>query len=580
MGRKTDLSRRDFLKGAALGTGVVGAASAGLLAGCTPSGGGSSTPPPPSEGPKAQSFPGILDENDFADSLLELDPITDFIDEKTFDVVVIGAGTAGLPALLTALEEGATACCLQKEDSAISQGNGCGAVIKEISDEIGIQKWMQGYRASNGYRMNMDLFQFFADYSGETLCWTDKIAEEIGFPADSHSVSGSVEYADGGRVAYAMHSFGPKPLSMKELVEKMADLAVSRGAEIFYKTPGVQLIQGDDGRAIGVVGKSEDGYIKLNATKAVIVATGDYQNNDSMILKYIPDTFRFARKQYNKTGEGHLMCMLAGGQMARVGHCKQMHDMDSGGTFFANIPLVALDDNGRRFMNENVPMTQWNNSLANLYDQDDPGVFYRIYDGAYEEKIPTWGNFRPPAPKAMENYIPELTTGQGVHKALIDTHRADTLEELANIVGLDYNKMKAGIDRYNSLCDSGDDVDFGRPAAQMTKIDTPPFWCIKSWIRLTAINAGIQVDEHYQVIDADRKPIPGLFAVGTTGGGPCCGTDWTMGGGTSIGHCMTSGRYATIFALTGGLKPSKPVAWDEVAPLYIDVTDPNAVFAK
>jgi hypothetical protein len=274
------------------------------------------------------------------------------------------------------------------------------------------------------------------------------------------------------------------------------------------------------------------------------------------------------------------MCILAGGQMARVGHCKQMHDMDSGGTPFANIPLLALDDNGNRFMNENVPMTQWNTALSNLHDQEDPGVFYRFFDGAYQTKIPSWGAYNPPSPKAMENYIPELSSGEGVHMSLIDTHRADTLEELASIIGLDYSKMKAGIDRFNALCDTGEDTDFGRPNAQMTKIDTPPFWCIKTWIRLTAINAGVEVDEHYQVIDANRKPIPGLFAVGTTGGGPCGGIDWTMGGGTSIGHCMTSGRYATIYALTGDLKPAKPVSWDEVAPLYIDVTDPNAVFAK
>ncbi len=583
MSKKSDVSRRSFLKGAALGTGALGVASVGLLAGCAPTSspsGSSGAASGTGGGAAAQSYPGILDAKDFENSILELDPITEFVDEKTFDVVVIGAGTAGVPALITALEEGATACCLQREDSAVSQGNGAGAVILEESDELGIQKWMQMYRADNEYRMNMELFRFFVDYSGETLCWTDKIAKEIDFPAASHSTSASTKYADGGQIAYAMHSFGPKPLSMNELIKKMADYAVEQGAEIFYKTPGVQLIQAEDGTAIGVIGKSDEGYIKFNANKAVIVATGDYQNNESMVEKYLPDAARFARKQYNKTGEGHLMCMLAGGEMANVGHCKQMHDMDSGGTFFANIPLVALDESGNRFMNENIPMTQWNVALKYLTEQEDPGVFYRIYDGAYQDKIKSWGNFNPPAPKPMENYIPELSNGEGVHEGLIDTHRADTLDELASMIGLDAAKLKAGVERYNTLCDSGGDTDFGRPAAQMTKIDTPPFWCIKAWIRLTAINAGVKVDGNYQVVDADKKPIPGLFAVGTTGGGPCEGIDWTMGGGTSIGHCMTSGRYAAIYALTGNHKPSKPVAWSEVAELYVDVTDPNAVFAK
>lgn len=100
--------------------GAAGAAGAGL-AGCAPSGG---------ENPKTAETGGIeypagLQASDFEDSPVEIEPITEFSEEKTYDVVVVGAGTGGVPAALSALEEGATVAVLQKESKPISQGGTC-----------------------------------------------------------------------------------------------------------------------------------------------------------------------------------------------------------------------------------------------------------------------------------------------------------------------------------------------------------------------------------------------------------------------------------------------------------------------
>ena len=79
--------------------------------------------------------------------------------------MVIGAGTAGVPAILTALEEGATVACLQREDSAQANGNGSSGIILEESNPLGMKQYIQAWRKSGGYRMQSDLLQLFMDHS-------------------------------------------------------------------------------------------------------------------------------------------------------------------------------------------------------------------------------------------------------------------------------------------------------------------------------------------------------------------------------------------------------------------------------
>ena len=119
---------------------------------------------------KSVTYPSFTTAAEFAESAAELDPIASYVDEKTYDIVVVGAGTAGVPAVLTALEEGASVCCLQKESTPISQGNGSSGVIMSESTVPGVLRWIQGIRVRNNFRVNNELFRFYAFHSGETVC--------------------------------------------------------------------------------------------------------------------------------------------------------------------------------------------------------------------------------------------------------------------------------------------------------------------------------------------------------------------------------------------------------------------------
>ena len=78
-------------------------------------------------------------------------------------------------------------------------------------------------------------------------------------------------------------------------------------------------------------------------------------------------------------------------------------------------------------------------------------------------------------------------------------------------------------------------------------------------VGMSAINAGVMVDDRYRVIDEDSNPIPGLYAAGVDAGNPCGGINWSMPGGFSNSHIFTAGRYTVIHALTGDMTPKIPV---------------------
>lgn len=559
------MDRRTFFKGAA----AVGAtAVTASLIGCSSGGANEANGSDATD----RRYPGILDAQDFENSVVKIDPISEFVAEHTYDIVVVGAGTSGLPAILTALEEGASVACLQKESVPVSQGSSSTGFLIDESTETGLLRFMQIFREKCEYRVNWDLLKTYVDHSGEAIMWMYKMGQEVGF-APYTTIKEYVSYDENGYVTKLTNRFGPKPQNNNNLIAKLSDMAEQKGAEFFYSTPAVQLIV-ENGAVTGVVGESKEGYIKFNAEKAVILATGDYQNNDSMVEKYSPDLVNFARKQINKTGDGHLMSMLAGAQMCGVNHSHQMHDGDTGP--MRNEPFLAVSVEGKRFMNEEIVMSNWNMGL-----RDNPypaGQFCHIFDNDYAAQVTEWGG-KPASEKEILAYSPEsgvsaeeggLTDGR--MDDLIATYYADTLDELAEKLEIPADALKESVKRYNELCAAKADTDFGKQAKYLQPIENPPFWGVRRNIRITAICCGIAVDPNYQVVDEEKNPIPGLYAVGFSAGDICGSVEWnTYVVGMSNGTCMTSGRIAAAHAVNGEIKLSKPVTWEEMSEYYTNL---------
>ena len=90
---------------------------------------------------------------------------------KEYDVVVVGAGTGGVPAAGVAAEAGASVALLQKEAIVVFQGNCASAIIKEKSTPAGIQKWVHHTNSLNNWRSNEKLLRAYAENSEEALLW-------------------------------------------------------------------------------------------------------------------------------------------------------------------------------------------------------------------------------------------------------------------------------------------------------------------------------------------------------------------------------------------------------------------------
>ena len=554
------LDRRSFLAGgAALASGAALAALTGCAAQETKSASG--TPAEAEASSTTAYLPVDLTMADVEDSLVELDLITDFASEETYDVVVVGAGVSGVPAVLTAVEEGATVCCLQRESKPAANGFGTSAVYKGASTPGGIKRWLEDFAKGDGWRVNRELFQHHVDHSEEAVTWLLYEAEEAGVEGITGKTSSTVCYDDGPVAAVFEISApeGGNQLIMEELAKRAEDM----GAVFHYSTPCVQLVQAEDGTVLGAIGKASDGsYIKVNANKGVILATGDYMNNAAMVDHYSRDlSGKYLELQQNRTGDGTILGILAGARIVPPAHPHQVHGLIP---FFMKCPIIALDGEGNRFMNENIYMTSWNTVASYHYPAGEQTILYRFFDSEYESKYGTHGELQPLAPRAMLDNCIDTKTPLSSYDFHNVAHRADTLEELCKDVGLPYENVKKSIDRYNELVDKGEDEDFGVKAEYLYKIETGPFYCIKDVLGLAAINGGFTVNGNYEAIDADGNVIPHLYGAGVCADGICGGINWSMPGGCSNSHCITSGRYTALLAV-GKEQPSNPHSFEEMA---------------
>lgn len=508
-------------------------------------------------------------------SAVELDPITSFAKEITVDVVVCGAGAAGVPAAVRALDLGATVAVLQKEAVAVSQGNCSSCIVKSESTEAGLKKWLTFATAVNCWRNNRKLLEAYIDRSEEAIRFlvakgglteeNEYKNEKYGFSIYQYSSDPFTGVMHDGTQSYDFGDdtvgiygpwFGPKPNNYGTLVSavlKEAQEEYGDKLQVFFSTPVVQLLKDADGTIVGCVGKDLDGnYIKVNA-KSVILATGAYENNATMVRRFCPDIEKFDKKVVHRTGDGNILAIEAGGCMEPVAHSRVMHDFDAG-LMWDEPPYLIVNMNGERFIDEEVDMAYISNALrwqpGYKGENMDPehqetgsiGWYCQIYDSDYM----SYANG--PVPDfVMARYLKEEDPSLhvSVFPELIDTFRADTIEELAEKLGLPVEKTVETFNRYNELCEKGEDVDFGKPAKYLHAFKTAPFWGTRRHIRCSSITAGVLTDEYGRVTTEDGKVIKGLYAVGNLGGQFFGAPDYPFfHPGLSLGHAVTFGFIA------------------------------------
>lgn len=440
------------------------------------------------------------------------------------DVVVVGAGNAGASAILTAAEAGATVVCLQKAYNVFCHGDGYGCVGAKIQKEAGLELdgWeIAGDIARDGgcNTMKWEQLRNWVNYSGETVDWIIDHCNDIlsfrtatpksGFDWWNRSYPIAINM-DGDKIGT-----GANMTICTHMVEEAEALG---GVTMLYSTPAVQLRQDEDGRVAGVVGQTEDGeYVLCKAGKAVILCAGGYESNEEMRLEYMPWTVGL-KTGYSvpyTTGDGILMGMWAGGKIQNLPHASNIH-YDPGiavpdfrGT---SAPWLRVNILGKRFSNEDVEYDElW------AQDQKQPGcMHYQVFDANFGEYIDDLGVtlMRTPDWPSMVK--------EGVEAG--DIFTGDTIEELAEAMGVPVDNLVATVKRYNELaeaCANGKythEPDYGKLAEKVKPIDTPPYYAIARQATVLTSFSGLEVDEYMRVLTADNEVVEGLYAAGNCAG--------------------------------------------------------------
>ncbi len=604
----TTLNRRSFIRNAAIAGAVVASAASTAFAAEPPAAegpapeGGDAPAGGPAGGPggPAPASAGSMDKTpvDYVPAVGEYpvgvpagtpenlewiavpEPIADVADEYSADVVVVGAGIAGLAAARAATEEGASVIVVEACDTWQTRGQDCGTINSSFQKENGLEcseedinqvcLEMQKY---TGNRANQLIMRTWAARSGADYDWWYKdLLEPAGFgieiprwpleagydPVDGEwfpQFCNQQEFVVPEGVEAGFN--GGFPLA----IDLLAQASIDAGAQFFFNTRARQLVRGDDnntGRVTAVIAEDADGnHVRFNAKKGLVLATGDYGHNDAMMRAWCPSQADLAATSnvYGTTanqGDGHLMGLWVGGIIQGLPHPHMAHGTPGNlGAF----PSLLVDINGRRFTNEDIPGQTFSN-IAELLPRK---VWWQIADAQYPNQL-KWS--QPGHGANMEfsgdldawNAAVETGDRETIEAMLseqgVSTAHAWTIEELAEAITVDPAVLQQTIDRYNGFCEAGYDADFGKQAKRLFPVSTPPyFYSTSSWSFLVSMG-GLNTNAEAEVLDQFGNPIPGLYAAGNVQGGRFAVDYPTIVCGISHSMCLTYGRIAGTNAAT------------------------------
>ncbi len=464
------------------------------------------------------------------DYFIAPDPIdpSDIAATEDYDVVVVGAGMSGVTCALKAVQQGARVCVLQKSPTPITHGHAVAAPNVQAVLDAGVERTdIEALEArhieQNMNNVNHALLDVYFNETVEAITWLVEQTTALGVGPD--------QFRNGSDPCLV---WAPRPVL--EPVIALADEAAAQGATFHYATPAVRLITDGAGGVTGVVARREDGtYLQTNASRGVVLACGDYGNEPELVRMWCPmasfyDNFY---EPADNTGDGYLMAKWIGAQISPYSHTKMCHVHHYKGDGDVNAPMrtvpwLNVDGNGRRCMNEAVKY-EWR---ANAVATSPNNYAIQIFDSSYNEDLAAMGQSEVDVDK-LESFMDTLVDS---------VFKADTIEDLAEQLGLDPATLSAQVSRYNEMAEQGHDDDFGKDPAYLYPIDTPPYYAIRRRYVISAIMGGLQVNERSQVLDDANRPIKGLYAIGNMQGGLFGATDYSFAvNGMSLGRAATFG---------------------------------------
>ena len=474
---------------------------------------------------------------------------SEFDAELAADVLVIGGGLAGICAVRSAAEMGASVILIERSGSPAGRSGDVAAFHSRIWERYpSLQKYQTMRRRivdnllkDSLYRVRNDIYERWADESGDAFDWfigavpPEKLFigsdESNECPEDYRFAVISKAFRLPEHFDVTTEYFPSYPVTarlvpgIRDFLRENLRVAEETGnlTSALFNTAAYRLLTAD-GRISGAVAKDNSGrHIKIAASKWVVLATGDFLSNSEMVRRYVPKVWEngfrpdgsgTGRNYYNtrdasgertNTGDGHRMGMWAGAIMQQDG-CPCIHH--GGGAVVGSNPTLMLNKKGERFMNEDVHGAQMEHRL-----EEQPGMtIYQFFDGAISSQL----QYMPFGHHKVYTFS-QKELDRAVERG--DTLKGDTLEELLSKLDIDAETAKRSIAQYNESARIGTDRQFGKRADRMFPLDTAPFYC-NVWEKGAALCtlSGLTSDSHCHTYDAEYNIIPGLYVAGNVQG--------------------------------------------------------------
>ena len=487
------------------------------------------------------------------------------------DVAVVGCGIAGVAACRSVAEDGGLVAAFEKADGPQCRSGEYAVINGKVQAKWGRDTWtreqiddiIDSHMVESTYRCKRSIMSKWAHNIGDAFDWWVEANPDLYYAETTRSAIPD-ESADNFIIPifyplpeyydWKQERFPCYPTSVEfkpdqhVTVEANMQKAIDTGnVQTFYGCFVEKLIM-EDGRCVGLYARdaATGEYIKCNASKGVILSTGDYSQNTKMLKHFCPEVIENniqclftnvdVEGNFTNQGDGIQLGMWAGAQVQQS-HAPMIHHMGGGADLagvgvMGNAGFLNLDLNGKRFMNEDLPGQQLENQIELQKNRES----WQIFDSNWPEQLP----YMPAAhggacyyeDYASEDEGPKNNTTYRNYKspyqleaAVADGRamKADTLEELvAKIYPDDTAAQQTALDsiqRYNELAKAGYDEDFHKSASRMWAVENGPFYADKFTTALLLVCiGGLESDEDCHTFDADRNVIHGLYVAGNIQG--------------------------------------------------------------
>lgn len=449
---------------------------------------------------------------------------------ESTDVLVMGAGIAGLTAALSAKENGANVVIIDKMAAPGGTTNFAGGILVCVDSNLFANNrldsdnmdsvmayWhgkMDASGVESGYPDWERLEATVAD-TGSTVDWL--VDNGIEFDATPYAASSSypMALANGGGAG---------------LIQMLVKTCEEKGIELRLNTKGTSLVTDETGAVIGAVAETEDSIITFNA-KSVILATGGISQNEELVAKYSPKLHRaglIPTSAVSHTGDGFLMALEAGAGTFDVFATPLFGTMvDPALSALTDTSALAIyaqlgvNANGDRFGNE-AASAGWDTMDLTASDmiQDGNAPFWYVFDSSNEAVV-----------AALEAGVPSGIVAKG-----------DTVEELALNMHVYTQNFTAAYEQYAAAVAAGKDDAFGKDAAFLAPIEKAPFYAVKVYPTTFGSAGGVTTTDQGRVTRQDGTVIPGLYAAGEMSNRYFYNENYILA--ASLGMYSTMGRRA------------------------------------